>query len=141
MLAVGAQHAAVGVDHDRTVVVHTADRAFVERDHQRDPELAGQVLHHPRGRSVGNVLGGLIPLRILLGAEVGTVEQLLETDNLRPALRGLADHADVLGDGDALVLGDRSVAVGVVMGLDQADADGVAHGVPHSCTGRKGADF
>src|SRR5665213_130109 len=126
VFAINAEERSVGIDHRRRVVVHAADRALVHRHDQRDPELAGEVLHLPRRRAVRDVLRRLVPFRALLRAEVGPVKELLQADDLRAALRRLADHLHVLRDRFALVHLDRLRAVGVVVRLDQADANDVS---------------
>src|SRR5665213_3166834 len=89
-------------------------------------DLAREVLHLPRRRAVRDVLRRLVPFRALLGAEVGPVKELLKADDLRAALRRLADHLHVLRDRFALVHLDRLRAVGIVVRLDQADANDVS---------------
>src|SRR5665213_130114 len=82
--------------------------------------------HLPRRRAVRDVLRRLVPFRALLRAEVGPVKELLQADDLRAALRRLADHLHVLRDRFALVHLDRLRAVGIVVRLDQADANDVS---------------
>ena len=127
VLAIDAEHGTVGIDDHGGVIVHAADRTFVERHDEGDPELAREILHQARRRTVGDEFGRLIPFRILLGTEVRPIEELLQTHDLRAAFSGLTDHAHVLLDRDALVHFDGLAAGRIVMGLDQTDGDDVAH--------------
>ena len=60
--------------------------------------LLGELAHQLRGRPVGHSLGQLVPARFLLGTEVRTVKQLLQADDLCPALGRFGDQRDVLLD-------------------------------------------
>src|SRR5690606_13002584 len=54
-------------------------------------------------------LGDVTPARVLAGAEVGPVEDLLEAEELHALLAGLLDHREVLFDHRVAHLLDRSV--------------------------------
>ena len=50
------------------------------------------------GRPVGHALGEVVPARLLLGAEVGAVEELLQAQDLGLLPGRLGDQLDVLVD-------------------------------------------
>ena len=70
--------------------------------------LAREILHEADGGAVGIGFGEVVPAGLLLGAEVGAVEDLLEADDLRAGFGGLPDIADMLVDHALLDLGERS---------------------------------
>ena len=94
-----------------------------------------------RRRAVGNLLGQLVPARLLLGAEVGAVEQLLQAEDLDALLAGVLDERQVLVDHPLLDVVGGSLERDVRLDLDQAAADDSRHGrkVPQSRTGRSGS--
>src|SRR2546426_11807325 len=96
-LAVLAQHRAVVLDEDRGVVVDAGLRLLVERHDQRHLVLLRQRLHPFDGRAVVP-LGGVVPLDVLLGAEVGTKEDPLQAGDLRTLGRRFPDQLLVLFD-------------------------------------------
>ena len=79
-LAELAEVPAVGVDDSRRVVINAGEIFLVHRHDQHDVVLPSNVAHEPRRRTVRHLLGQLIPSRFLLGTEVRTVKQLLQTD-------------------------------------------------------------
>ena len=113
-LAVLAQDRAVALDHARGVVVDAGLLLLVPRHDQHDPVLAGHLAHPAHGGPVLG-LGRVVPLRILLRAEVGAVEDLLEAHHLGAGASSVRDHLDVLVD--RLLLGH------VGLRLDQRCAD------------------
>src|SRR6516165_8668019 len=113
-LAVLAEDRAVALDHAGGVVVDAGLLLLVPRDDQHDAVLAGHLAHPADGRPVLG-LRRVVPLRVLLGAEVRAVEDLLEAHYLRALARCVRDHLDVLVD--RLRLGH------VRLGLDQRRAD------------------
>ncbi len=83
-LAVLAEVRAVGVDHHGGVVVDALHRLFVDRQDEHDAELLRELRHHRDGRTGLGVLRRAEPLGVaLVGAEVGTVEDLLQAHDLR----------------------------------------------------------
>ena len=62
------------------------------------PCFFASVLHRLDRRAVGNPLGHLVPARLLLGAEVGPVEELLQAQDLDAPPRRLLDQRQVLVD-------------------------------------------
>ena len=101
-LTVLADHRPVVFDHDRRVVVDAGLRLFVERHHQHHLVFFRQLLHTPNGGTVIG-LGGVVPLGVLLGREVGPEKDLLQAGDLRSLLSGLSDQ--LLMSSDRLVLG------------------------------------
>ena len=71
--------------------------------------LAREILHEPDGGAVGDGLGEVVPAGVLLGAEVGAVEDLLQADDLGAGFGGLLDVGDVLVD-HGLLGGCRAAA-------------------------------
>ena len=74
-------------------------------------QLLGERLEPLGGGAVGDVLGVLVVLGVLHLAEVGTVEQLLEADDLRALGGGVA--------GGVLVFDDHRLLVAGPVGLQQ----------------------
>ncbi len=109
-LAVLAQHPAVVLDDDRGVVVDAGLGFLVEGHDQHHLVLFGELLHATDGGPVVR-LRGRVPFRVLLGAEVGTEEDLLQAGDLGPLGGRLGDQ--LLMPFDRLFFGH----VGV--GLDQ----------------------
>ena len=140
VLAILTEKGAVRVDHRGGIVVDAGDRHFIHRHHEHDGQFARQILHQVRRRPVGNRLGRGIPLRILFGAEVWAVEELLQAYDLRAARRGFPNELDVFLDRTRLVHLDRFGPVGFVVRLDQADRDDVGRRA-HRATGKKGCDL
>src|SRR5258706_1574774 len=98
VLAIFSQVAAVGVDHRRGVVVDAGHFHFIDRHDKHHLVLFRQLLHARDGRPVWHALSQFIPARLLLGAEVRTVEEFLEAEDLDLLLGGVGDQALVLGD-------------------------------------------
>src|SRR5258708_8944717 len=96
-LAVLADHRAVALDHARRRVVDTGLLLLIPGHDQHDAVLAGHLAHPADGRPVLR-LGRGVPLRVLLGAEIGAVEDLLEAHHLGALARRVRDHLDVLVD-------------------------------------------
>jgi hypothetical protein len=90
-LAVLTQHRAVLLDQHRGVVIDAGLGLLVERDDQCHLVLLRQRLHPLDSRPVVP-LGGVVPLGILLGAEIGAEEDLLEAGYLRAFGRRLTDQ-------------------------------------------------
>ena len=106
-LAKLAEVSTIGVDNGRRVVVNAGQVFLVNRHDQDDVVPLGKLTHEPGRRPVGNALGQLVPSRFLFGAKVRTVKQLLQTDDLGPAVGRIRDHRDVLLDHRLLDASDR----------------------------------
>jgi hypothetical protein len=81
--------------------------------------LAGDVLHEFDGGAVGDEFGGVVPAGVLLGAEVGAVEDLLQADDLRAGVGGLLDEAEVLLDHARFGFSERRIGGGCVRRLNE----------------------
>ncbi len=81
-LAVLAEVGAVRVDHGGGVVEDAGLFLLVHRQHEDDAQFAGERLEAPDDGSLGDPLGVLVERRVLDLAEVGSVEQLLEAQDL-----------------------------------------------------------
>ena len=158
-LAELAEVAAVGVDHRRRVVVDAGEVLLVDRHDQHDLMLPGDLGHQPGRGAVGHGLGQFVPSRLLLGAEVRAVEQLLQADDLRPRSAALAINPTCLSiiafltAATGEVAGSQSVAwirpprtirdmtTPLAMGTfdDGDDATGTRRRIPVG-TGRRPAD-
>ncbi len=90
-LAVVADDAAVGVD-DRDRVVVRVTRALEERHGQHELALPGDLLHALDGRLLVDRMREVEVLVLLVDAEVGRFEELLQQDDLRARVRGLVDE-------------------------------------------------
>ena len=77
------------------IVVDTLLLALVNRDDQRNMKLAGLFPHHPDNRTVRYGFGDVVPARLLFSAEIRTVENLLQTDNLGAGAGRLANIAEM----------------------------------------------
>ncbi len=96
-LAVEPEHAAVGVDHGERVVVGVV-RPLEEAHRQHHAELGGE-LAHPRDDGMALVgPGEREELLLLVGAEIGRLEELLQEHEVGAAARRLAH--EVLGAGN-----------------------------------------
>src|SRR6266568_3855508 len=127
-LAVLAEVAAVRVDHRRGVVVDSRLLLLVHRHHQHHLVLPGQLLHEGDGRPVGDTLGQVVPARLLLGAEVRPVEQLLQAEDLDLLARGPIDQLQVLVDHGLLDGRQAGLRTLHVPGLDEAGTHDAPHG-------------
>ena len=97
-LAVLAEIAPVGVDDGGGVVV-VAGVFPLEQGYDDDhPGLLRQLDHLRYGRTIGHRLGRGEMFVLLLVAEVGGVEDLLEAQDLGALLGGLTREVDVLVD-------------------------------------------
>src|ERR1035437_5115713 len=126
-LAVLAEVSAVVVDHGGGVVEQACLLDFVDGYDERDVMLLGQIPHEADGGPVGDGLGEIVPAGSLLAAEVGSVEDLLEANDLRAGSGGLLDIGDVLIDHGLLGGGKRGVRWGGVGGLNQRTANDARH--------------
>src|ERR1017187_7456909 len=126
-LAIFAEIAAFGRNHRGGVVVHALQLAFVYRDNQGDVVLAGDVLHEAHRGAVRHGLGEIVPSHLLLGAEIRTVEQLLEAHDSRAGVGGLPDIAQMLVDHGPLDLWQRQIRRGIRVRLDERTADETWH--------------
>src|SRR4029079_12584425 len=81
VLAVLAEVRAVGIEDRRAVVVDAWLLALVERNHHRHLVLLRVRLHH-LGRGPGDRLRRVVPKLVLARTEVGTVEDLLQSEDL-----------------------------------------------------------
>ncbi len=82
MLAVLAEIRAVRVDDSCRVVKESCHLALVHREHHDQPEFFGECLEPLGGWSVWDCLRVVVVLDVLNLAEIWSVEQLLETDDL-----------------------------------------------------------
>src|SRR5690349_9421603 len=69
-----AQVLSVGVDHGGSVVINPSHLFFVDWHYHHHPMLPGDLAHQLSGWAIWNALYHLVPSRILLGGEVGSVE-------------------------------------------------------------------
>ena len=115
-LARPPQQVAVGAEHGGGVVELALDHPLVDGRDQHDPLVLGQPGHGLDGRP-GDGLRQLVIPGVLLVAEVGGVEQLLEADDAGPLGGGLLDVAPGLLDVLLLVRTSLELDQG---GLDQA---------------------
>ena len=95
-LAVLAQVGAVGVQHGGGVIEHPGHLLFVYRHDHDHAMFPGQFLHQPHRRAAGRLLRQLPPPVVLLGGEVGAVEQLLQAQYFDAPVGGFLDERDVL---------------------------------------------
>ena len=79
ILPILAEVATVRVNDSGGVVVHARCVLLVEWNDDDHAVLSRQLLHEFRGWTAGNLFDRVEPARRLLGAEVGTREDLLHT--------------------------------------------------------------
>ncbi|MNR90109.1 hypothetical protein D3C72_210870 [compost metagenome] len=120
LLAELAEVAAVRVDDRGSVVVDAGHLLFV--DGHDDDHLVGlgQLPHQGDGRAIRDALGHAIPAGILLGGEVGAVEDLLEAEDLNALAARFVDLLHMLVDHRLLDTLQRLGGIDHVRGLDQA---------------------
>ena len=126
VLSVLAEVGAVGVEHGRGVVIDARHVALVDRDDHRHVEFLG-VLGHQLGGRAGAGFGRVVPLRILARAEVGTVEDLLQSEDLAAALSRFLDQGEVFLEASCLDFFDVPRRVERCGSLNQADLYVASH--------------
>src|SRR2546428_443468 len=126
-LPVLAEVGAVGVDDGRGVVVEAGHVLLVDRNDHDHAMLAGERLHERDGGTLGNVLDHGVPPDALLGGEVRSVEQLLETHDLDVPPGRLLDHRDVLVDEPLLQVVERRRSVLAHRSLDEPSPHDARH--------------
>src|SRR5579859_5173785 len=88
VLAVFSEVAAVGVDDGGGIVIKPGHFDFVNGHDQDHLMLFGELLHARDGGATGDALGQFVPARLLLRAEIWTIKELLQTEDLHFFLRG-----------------------------------------------------
>ena len=127
VLAVLPEIGAVVVVDGGGVVVDARLLALVDRHHDRHAVLLRALGHQVGGRP-RHRLGDVVPVRVLRRAEVGTVEDLLEAEDLHALLAGFVDERQVDVDGRLPDLVDGRRGIGERSGgLDQAADDSSRH--------------
>jgi len=106
VLAVLAEDRAVGIHHDGGVVVHAGHVLLVDGQHHHEVQLLGELGEALHDRAVGRLRVGVV-LLVFGDAEVGTVEELLEADDLRALSRRVARELLVFGEHGLLVARPR----------------------------------
>jgi hypothetical protein len=134
VLAVLAQIASVCIDDCGSIEIHSRHLLFVNRDYDCHLMFGGDLLHQLGSRSVWNSFCELVPADVLLGAEIGAVEQLLQAKDFHFFLCRLLDKLKMLVDHGFLDLWQRAVAAQHVTRLDEA----TAHNAGHECTSARG---
>ena len=112
---------AVGVNHCCGVVEESCLLLFIHRQNQDHVELLGERHETLGSGPLWDCFGVSVVLGVLHLAEVRTVEQLLETHDLRPLSGGLS--------GIFLVEVDHGFFVACPLCLD----DGGSYGPAHNC--------
>src|SRR5882724_476482 len=97
-LAILAQISSVGINHRSGVVKHTGHLLFVDRNDHRHLVFARYAAHQLSGWSIGYAFDKIVPVRVLLGRKVWSIEELLEANDLHALLRRVIDHRNVLID-------------------------------------------
>ncbi len=123
MLAIFPQVASVGIDHGGGVEVEPGHLLLVHRNDDGHVVPGGKLLHQADRGTVGDRLRQFIPAGILLGAEVGAVKQLLQTQNLDLLPGRLLDHLHMLPDHGFADLGQRVLGAQDIARLNQATAN------------------
>src|SRR5215813_4353888 len=137
MLPVFPEIGSVGVDNRGSVEVQACHLFFVYRNDDNHLVLRGALLHQLRRWTVWNALSHLVPLLVLLSAEIRTVKKFLKTQDLHLLLRSLLDQLQVLVDHRLLDLGKAVIGAKWIVGLDEATADSSGHSLPRIQNYRK----
>jgi hypothetical protein len=90
------------------------------------------LYHQLNGWTLGNLLGEVIPFRILLRREVRTVKELLETEDLNLFLTGLLDEFEMFLDQVFFNLLLRLISGNIAMYLNQTASYDSWHPAPSS---------
>jgi hypothetical protein len=94
VLAVFSQIGPVGVEHGGGVVIHSSHCTLVDRHHDHHLVLSRILLQSLDGWS-GARLRGIVPALVLRRAEIGSVEDLLQAEDLDAVLASLLDQRHV----------------------------------------------
>src|SRR5918993_762398 len=132
VLAVLAEIPAVRVDDRRRVVVDAGHLFFINRHHHDHAVLLRDLLHQADRRTIRDSFDHLVPAALLLGAEIGPVEELLQAQELHAAAPCLLDERHVLVDHAALDLVGAAVERNVGFDLYESAADDAVHGAPRA---------
>ena len=89
----------VSVKYRCRVEINAGHFDFIHGDDQDHAVFLRELLHPRQGRAAGDRLGQSIPLGLLFGAEVRSVEEFLQAENL--------DLAFCRGGNPLLMLGDH----------------------------------
>src|SRR3954467_3098076 len=131
VLAVLAEVLAVRIDHRGRVVVDAGDLLFINRHHHHHAVLLRDRLHGLNSGAVRNPLDHVVPERLLLGAKVRTVEQILEAQHLYAAASGFIDQRQMLVEHPLLDVVGRALERDVCLDLNQSATYDPRH--EHSC--------
>src|SRR5947209_736666 len=127
VLAVFTEILPIGVDDCSGVEIKAGHLLFIHGNNNHHLVLGRDLLHQLRGWTVGHALGHLVPFLILFGAEVGTVKELLKTENLHLLLRSLFNQFQVFVDHGFLDLSHAVIWAKGIMSLNKAAADNSRH--------------
>src|SRR5713101_6077249 len=131
VLAVFAEIAAAGVNDRGGVEIDAGHVDFVDGHDEHHLVFLRELLHQRNRGAAGNLLGKLIPAGLLLGAEIWTVEKLLQAEDLHFLLGRAGNQALVLGDHFLLDFGKRELFRGpLTLGLNQAAVNDTGHVTP-----------
>src|SRR5262249_6334753 len=119
-LAILSKVSSIRIYHRRGIVVNAGHFFFVDRNDHRHPMLARELAHELRRRPIRYALYEVVPVRVLLGREVRTIEELLQADDLTSLTSRVLNHRDVFVDHRLLYCGDRAVGRFNVRGLYQS---------------------
>ena len=128
LLAILTKVSAISVIDGSGVVEDAAHLALIHRNDHHHGVLLGSS-GNQIGGGAGDFFGSLVPARVLAGAEVWSVEDLLQAQNLHALLASVFDHGKVLVHHRLLNFLDGALlVVQRVAALDEAAADDLALG-------------
>ena len=128
LLAILTKVSAISVIDGSGVVEDAAHLALIHRNDHHHGMLLSSVGNQVGG-GAGDFFGSLVPARVLAGAEVWSVEDLLQAQNLHALLASVFDHGKVFVHHRLLNFLDGALlVVQRVAALDEAAADDLALG-------------
>src|SRR5206468_2766139 len=127
ILAILAEVFSVGINHGGGVVIDACNLFFIDRHDDDHAMLLRNILKQFDGWAVRYFLDRIVPARLLLGAEVRSVEDLLHAENLHTLTSSVLNHFQVLINIRALDLLNRSICRRNVGGLDKSAFDSTWH--------------
>src|SRR5262249_47368295 len=128
MFAILPEIRAVGVDHRGGVVIDAGDFLFVNRHDEYHPVLPRHLSHRLNRRAVRDAFHHVVPAGLLFGAEVGTVEEFLQAEELDAAPRRFFDERLMLAEHPLLDVVGGTFEGDVCLDLCQSASHDLAHG-------------
>src|SRR6266849_7634020 len=127
VLAIFTEILAIGINDSRRVVVEAGHLHFIYRDDHHHVVFRCNLLHQLDRRAVRYTLSQSVPACILLGTEIWTIKDFLQTKDLNLLPGCLINQLQVLVEHGLLDFFERILRTKRIAGLDQPTADGSGH--------------